>query len=419
MPPGPPADRPVPLTPLDVFHAELGRRRQADTNLHIGVFLRVGGPAVPLPRLRQLVAEGVRRAPVLAYRLSGCRRRWEPVPGFDPAPHIDERLLPRGGDPLAAAVNAVRAPLPRECPLWGLTVLRGYAEGEYTLCYRTHHMFQDGMAMNATLEALFADRRLAEPGGRPGRGRRPRPPTGTWTGGWVWPLPRTAGWAPFGRPVTGHPVLHTAVLDVAELEAVARNAGLTVYQVCLAALAGAVRAWRPQAFGASAPSRNRNGLHASFPVSLRASDDDALGNGSAAMPVILPCGEPSPAGLLRQTAAQTDPRRVERYRRVLRTVTRYFPYWLLVRTDVGLRPLVVSAMRLTGALTVLGAPVAGATAYPGHPFDVPLAIMMQRYGREITASILTDEVVTDPERLGELWQQAVTTLNHHTTGRRP
>jgi hypothetical protein len=147
-------------------------------------------------------------------------------------------------------------------------------------------------------------------------------------------------------------------------------------------------------------------------VSLRASDDDALGNRSAAMPVILPCGEPSPAGWLRQTAAQTDRRRVERYRRVLRTVMRHFPYWLLVRTNVGLRPLVVSAMRLADGLSVLGAPIVGATAYPGHPFDVPLAIMMQRYGPKITASILVDEAVTEPERLGDLWQRAVTMLNH-------
>ena len=71
-------------------------------------------------------------------------------------------------------------------------------------------------------------------------------------------------------------------------------------------------------------------------------------------------------------------------------------------------------MRLTDGLTVLGAPITGAIAYSGHPFDVHLAIMTQRYARKITASIMTDQAVTEPERLGHLWRQAIPPLNRAT-----
>jgi hypothetical protein len=255
---------------------------------------------------------------------------------------------------------------------------------------------------------------LADPAEQRARLRQTRRRAGFWPGGWVWPFPRTTNWASFPEPVTGRAVLHRVVLEVGELEAVARNAGMTVYQMCLAALAGALRAWRPLAFDQSGRSRNRNGLRAFFLVNLRLNDHDALGNGASVMPVILPCGEPSPTKWLQGIAMQTDRRRIERYRRMLASFTRVFPYWLLVRTNVGLRPLVVSTMRLSDGLTVFGAPVTEATGHPGHPFDVHLAVMMQRYTRNIVASVMIDESVAEPQRLGVVWRQAVSQLNQAT-----
>jgi hypothetical protein len=207
----------VRLSASDRIATLMARRGDDESHMHIGVLMWLESPIPALAQLRQQVSESLERAPVLGYRLNERRRRWEPVVGFDPSRHVQERVLKPGTDVLAAADAVMRRPFSRGQPLWGLTLLHGHG-GSAVLCYRVHHMFQDGVAVASVLEALFGARRLAPPSVRPARTERVRTaergrhrnPVDL-----ALPLRRRVTWSPLTRPLTGHRILYVVELDSA------------------------------------------------------------------------------------------------------------------------------------------------------------------------------------------------------------
>lgn len=101
-----------------------------------------------VPRLRQLL----QRAPF------GCGRPiWVDDAGFTIDRHVVDRPCPPPGDEaalLAVAAAAATHPLPRDRPLWSITVVHGLTGGRSALVLVVHHVLADGIGGLAALAML-------------------------------------------------------------------------------------------------------------------------------------------------------------------------------------------------------------------------------------------------------------------------
>lgn len=102
-------------------------------------------------------------------RMPGFRRRAVPVPrqvshpvwveeAFDPADHILWRRADPPGDrrSLAAVVADIAGtPLPRDRPLWEMTVVEGLADDRVAIVLKLHHAIADGVAAAGMLDNVF------------------------------------------------------------------------------------------------------------------------------------------------------------------------------------------------------------------------------------------------------------------------
>ncbi|MFB4306101.1 wax ester/triacylglycerol synthase domain-containing protein [Actinomadura sp. GTD37] len=439
MPPGT-----VPLTAVDKVLKFVDEHE--DTSLATGGILVVNGAAPDLAALRDHVGSRLDQAPVLAFGLDRATVCWKRQgPGFDVRQHVGERVLEPGDDPMAAVLDL--PDLSHGRPLWDLTVLHGYAPGEYMVCYRTHHMFQDGSSLFATLEALFGRRRLPLPsvpvprggapvprGGAPARGRARRTDareSAARTSRLVKsiltdpgiPLRRRVPWLPNQQPVSGDCVFRVVDLDIKQLQEVARAAQATVNQVCLATITGAFRMWTPREW--QEPHRRRD-LTIWVPVNLRPADRaGALSNSVGVLPVTLACGRSSPREHLRQVMEQTSEQRIRTHRdrgRLLAgtpfPVARRLIYRFL---DPGLVSACVSTLRVAPRLSVLGDPVRTVLAVPAMTPIQRLIVAIVQYETSVTVCILAEKSLTadssptTPDHLGKLCGEALAALHRAYT----
>ncbi|MGI5170094.1 wax ester/triacylglycerol synthase domain-containing protein [Spirillospora sp. CA-253888] len=437
----------IPTGAMDRIFLELSQRSPQPSYMHVGAVMLVQAAAPDLAELRRWIGERLHRAPVLGYRLSGDHQRWERDPGFAPEAHIDSRRLKPGDDVLAAALAVAEEPLPPERPLWRLVMLHGYSPApggepaprpsgagaagtsgdgeqgggeqdggaEYALCYLTHHAFQDGMAIVATLEALFGAQSLPAPTPREGRAAL-RP--------WRWPAPtdlalrwrRTAAWTPAARPLTGRRRLLSFRLDQATLQGAARSADLTRNHLCLAALTQALRQWSPQDWAEPLGRRARRGLHVAMPLDLRAPGGGALGNQIGVLGMALPCHRAAPSEQLEQVVAQTGARRLLRHRDMHRALLPRLPYRLaramyLRYADPRYVAMPVSTVRIRGTLDIAGHPVGTVLALPPLVPGQPMMIVLLVYHDQVSPSLIVDTAIPDAEVLIDLWQTALSRPN--------
>ncbi|GAA5012370.1 hypothetical protein GCM10023257_69860 [Streptomyces hyderabadensis] len=388
----------VPMSALDRGFSWAAAQTPSATDTDFGALLRVRGTAPDRDTLRRILAAGVQRAPVLAYRLQAGR--WKPSSDFDIGRHLRHHSLVPGTEPAEAVPWVKRRTLPDSAPLWDLTVLDGYRDDEYALCYRVHHAFQDGVAMAATLEALFGTRQLPPPTapastgtGRPASPRRTPRNLGV---DLAVPVRRGPVWPPGVVPPTGRRCLHVVDLDHAAVRAVAQGAGATRNQVCLAVLAGAVRDW---AYDGTFPGGRHLGPKVTLPLHLRSGDAHAaLGNTLGMLPITLPCALDRPADRLHHLMQQTSPQRLERHRARFRTVLRAAPFWLLRPLFARLAdPRYIAAMattiRLSPRLAVAGAPVRQAVFHPPLAPGHTVVFGMLQHGERVSVSALHDTAV--------------------------
>ncbi|MFC9970871.1 WS/DGAT domain-containing protein [Spirillospora sp. NPDC127200] len=426
----------VPTSVVDRVLLELSEQSAKRSHLHIGVVMLVEGAPLGLERLRALVAERVHRAPVLGYRLSSDHRRWEPDPDFRHETHIEERRLAPEADVVAEALAVVDEPLRPGRPLWRLVLLHGHhpasgdeaatrtdgpaaGEPEFALCYAAHHAFQDGMAVAATVEALFGSRTLPVPSRLETRAEiRP----------WRWPAPtdmavpvrRTTRWDPTDRPLTGQRRVLSFGLDHAALRDIAQETGATRNHACLAALTMALREWHPGPWGRSV-GRTGRGLRIAVPLDLRArGGGGALGNQVGVLSVDLPCHEPFPERQLRQIVAQTGSERLHRHREMYRVLVPRLPRSLtrtmyLRSADSRYVALVVTTVRVRD-LAVDGMPVHAVHGFPPLPPGQAMMIALLQYRRQVKASVVFDPAVGKPDLLVGRWREAVRRL-HQRAGR--
>lgn len=232
----------------------------------------------------------------LLHQLPPLQRRVLPVPfalnhplwivdqPVDPRRHLFEHRLPTdsGMAELEAEIGRIAStPLDRSVPLWEMHVCHGLADGRVAVVGKMHHALADGVAANALLgnvtdQAAAGSRSLGvatpvpTPSGvrqvrmalveaavqalslpgllmrtarsvtalvrhqRQSSVRVPRP---------VLDAPRT----PFNAALTARRSFATAVLPLAEVKAVRERYGVTVNDVVLATVSGALRQWLSEA----------------------------------------------------------------------------------------------------------------------------------------------------------------------------
>ncbi|MFF4973162.1 wax ester/triacylglycerol synthase domain-containing protein [Streptomyces sp. NPDC001083] len=404
---------------------------------YVGAILEVTGSCPGPDPVRAQIAERVARMPSLACRvgLRDGRTVWELDPGFDPRRHVHEVRVDEGPASLDRAVDALLGePIDAGAPRWGVWLLHGHSPDRYALFYRAHHAAQDGQAVLDALTALFGVGPAVPP-------RTPvaEAPGGRGTGGFN-PLARvrniparavarnaadtvrglrsTLTWTPH-RPLTGRTRLLSAAVPASWPRDVAGALGATPNDVCLAALAEAVREWVPAEWRAR-PGRGRE-LHVALPVSLRPPEERfAVGNRVSAVRVPLSYWAASPTDRVVAVARATRRVRTEGMRRVLRAQLECLPEWLVYRF-VRQSCAASSAVDTSGLLRVprrlaLGAdPVEGVVPTLFLHGDHHFAVSFLSYQGRVRVSFTVDRALDDAGDLAALWAGAVERLWREVT----
>jgi len=269
---------------------------------------------VALAAVRDAVADRVRTVPRLRQRLQtaplGCGRPvWVDDGGFAIDRHIAGRPCPAPGDEAAmleAAAAAAVHPLPRDHPLWSVTVISGLSGGRSALVLVLHHVVADGIGGLALLTRLVDGAPALPEKGFPAPSPTFRDLLGDATAMRIRALRRwRAGLRLVGRAATelrldhvAHPPrcslnqptgrnrrFAVARADLAALASTAHARGGTINDALLTAVAGAL----------AAGLRERGESADSFVISVPVSDRrDAsatqLGNRVGVMPVEVPAG---------------------------------------------------------------------------------------------------------------------------------
>ncbi|KJE21121.1 Diacylglycerol O-acyltransferase [Frankia torreyi] len=301
-------------------------RRFPGEFLDIGVLLYVGGPPLDLAGLRAHVADRLRAAPRLTERLQSVASpaqdshgrgakaeqaspRWASRGDVNVDDHVVVTAVPEGsGDEgLRRTIDRLATrPVDLGRPPWMLHLLRGHSVPGTLVLYRASHVHQDGGALYRALHLLFGEgdeTALALPPAFP------VPRTGDYlrlAGRNLRGLAPTRALAAWGGPARG-PARHTWVTtELDALRRIARRHAVTINDVYLAALAGALRQW-------SLPEwrRPHRPIHALMPISIRTSaEQELMSNFTTGVRLALPCGEPDPGRRLVRVAALT--RRLKR-----------------------------------------------------------------------------------------------------------
>ncbi|WP_020572799.1 wax ester/triacylglycerol synthase domain-containing protein [Parafrankia discariae] len=295
-----------------------------------GVVLCVDDPTLTLAELRAHVTARLPGAPALTERLfrpvtvahsPGAviwRHDDNDTPDLDYHVSVENLRAGSGNSGLRAAMDRIATqPLDLEHPLWRLWLLRGHSPTEVAIVYRFNHIHQDGSAVHQALHLLF------------GAGPEPAPRTlrtfgapqardyARMAAGVFRNLPRTRQLASWAGPPRGAARHTWAVTELERLRRIARREAVTVNDVYLAAVAGALRAWSlPEWLPATVdgsgrprralPRRRQRTIHTAMPINVRTPDEqEILSNFTLGIRVPLPCAEADPRRRLAQIAEQT------------------------------------------------------------------------------------------------------------------
>jgi WS/DGAT/MGAT family acyltransferase len=389
------------LAGTDAYHLLEERPAQ---HMHTMKIVVVGpGPTpIDLEAVRGWVAERASLVPALRWVVEPVPLRlgrpfWRDAGPVDPAAHVVGRTLePTGGDEQfdAAVSDIAGVPLPRDRPLWQLTVVSGLASGGVGLAFKMHHAIADGGASVRILEELFGV--LEPPGGNGGEARPSRRvlATAALAGqGRVWRrfptmarrqvtslrdvrARKRAGALPvtpplsgpmtrFNQPVTPNRIYVDVTVSLSTLRAVKDALGSTLNDVYLTLCGGAVRRYLHER--GELPDAS---LTATSPVSLRTDEESGTyGNRISYWYVSLGTDEADAAARLAAVGRSTQAARQwaardrslfsdwQDYYVLFRLLTRRL---LTVTERLMRRPAfnaIVSNVRGPSALTLLGAPV--------------------------------------------------------------
>ncbi|MGH2960880.1 MAG: wax ester/triacylglycerol synthase family O-acyltransferase [Solirubrobacterales bacterium] len=315
-------------------------------HMHVGWASALDPPAhgrrPSFAELRDHIGSRLRRAP--RYRqllhpvpLGLTAPVWADDPEFEISRHVGESGRERLTDVVA---DSMSEPLPRDRPLWHMSIAPRLEDGRIGLVGKAHHCMVDGIAA-VELASLLLDPEPQPPALGPDEwAPRPAPdPASLLAGGFaeaaraalgVATLPARSATSPgrlasragralralagSARPATpvrplnrpNSPGRHLALLPrpLDDLRRIKSTFGTKLNDVVLAASAGAVRRLFDRR--GEAPIA----LKTMVPVNVRGGDDAAqLGNRISFMFVDLPCDEPDPVRRLQRVHAETSRRK--------------------------------------------------------------------------------------------------------------
>ena len=258
-----------------------------------------------LTAVRAALGERIKAVPRLRQRLArtafgGGRPVWVDDPEFHIRNHVDAVAGDEAGL-LGVAAATVSRRLPRDRPLWSVTLVTGLPGGGAALITVLHHVLADGLGGLAVLGCLIDGSPAAPESGfpRPAPGRRDlvldaarrrlralrRRPTIPALGGGTAPRPPHSS---LNRPIGDHRRLAVARADLAGLRRVAHAHGATVNDALLTAVSGALCGVLRRR------GEDIDRFVLSVPVAARhAAAADQLGNQVGFMPVpVLVAGDP-------------------------------------------------------------------------------------------------------------------------------
>lgn len=293
------------LTGLDALFLYL---EAAGTPMHVASLMRLARPRGQrrfAEHLRQHLMQRLAPLPMLRWVLEEApmgldHPHWRDAGEVDWPAHLRILQLGRGQPEPALAREVARLhaePLPRERPLWQITLIEGLPNGELALYMKSHHALVDGQAGVALTRALLdlpaevgSDHGDAKPSKRAGaaaggsslraaaaqlgrilrgapegvRQIRAAVGDGEWLGRLrdsVWVAPRT----PFNRTIDAERRVGFVSLPLDDLKRCARAVGVTLNDVVMCMVADALRADL-----ARRRCLPETPLVAAMPVSLRA-----------------------------------------------------------------------------------------------------------------------------------------------------
>ncbi len=252
--------------------------------------LRAEDGTLDLARIRSAIATRLERLPQLRRRLEpgrgSSRSSWVDCPDLVVAQHVQRhRLLePSDGEAIGPAIGALLAePLPRDRPLWCMTILDdGQPGSPFLIVLRAHHALADGVAGVDLLARLLdvAPVESAVPRREPSSSRPSRVPAGeravTRSGISAFGFARGFARSILGglrgttrTPLGVEPALerrHASLcFDHDDLRLAARSLGVSTNDLLVGAASGAAREWLE---GVGVDAR-RARLRAMVPVALR------------------------------------------------------------------------------------------------------------------------------------------------------
>lgn len=389
-----------------------------------GFVLDFDGPA-PLPE--QLAARVIQRAsslPVLNLSPPAPgKHEWKPHAGtLTEAVHVRRSKWPGAEQDLDSATNAVlRQPMPSDPhPPWDLWLLPS-GRRRFRICYRVHHALQDGVGAAHTLLTLLADR--PTPGPHPHRAAAPTA-RGALREGWALTrslFPRKA-WPVLHQPPTHQ--THWVCRDLPEACArkVAEAHGVTVNDVCLAALARALQHWHTTHME-STP--RRADVHVLVPLSLRQDHErHAPGNRLSGLRLTLPSSAPDFGHAIHSVHRQTQRMRATRQRDVSRVTLRLMPSRLgemagKVFTAKAPCPLVTSTISLPAAFTCQEARLYAASMFNDLYGGRLGYISFTRAAGVIRCGMFYDNALPGAHTIPDLWSANLTSAVEELRQGRP
>ncbi|WP_280461301.1 wax ester/triacylglycerol synthase family O-acyltransferase [Nocardia carnea] len=398
----------------------------ATAEVGIGIAAVLAGRAPSQPELIERLRQRADSDPRLRQRVQRTpldlqAPRWADDPGFDPARHVRWCALPqpRGKQQLCELLAAESTEkFDRNHPLWRCLVVEEYGIDQWALLFAAHHTMVDGMAGMRLFEQLCDDTGTYPD--RPPPGPPPAIPTvkslvsaGTrvaavaarGAGSLVRnAVPLTRALLPAGNGSLGAGGLGpkrrygVAEANLPDIRALCAAFGVTVNDVAVAAVTGAVRS----ALIAQGRDPATENLRILVPVSTRPAEaEDGLGNVVAALTPQLPLD----AATVRQRLARVH-QRVARQRAtgeveaeglalgaaallptaavatVLRFAARY--------RQQAVGALVTNVIGPPDTLTFLGRTVLDAFALPPLAMRIGLAVAVTSYHGLLRFGVLSD-----------------------------
>jgi len=368
-----------------------------------GLRARIAERLGAIPRLRQRVAMPTRGNP-----------RWEEDAGFDLTDHLVEKGgTPLSDDALRRAVGELMAErLDHERPLWRLDLLP-VTDGRVAVVGRIHHCMADGVSAMKVLAGIFwdppetaaAEEKAAAPATRPPSRKPGRLRTAARVPGTLRRELRPGEDSPLDRHIGSTREVAWTGAPLAELKRIehAAGEGITVNDIVLATVAGALRSWLD---AGEAPES----LRAQIPVSLHSREEDPgkAGNRDSFLFVDLPLAEDDPAVRLRRINAETHERKLDHDAETLysffHSLSHFKPlYREVTRLASGPREFALSISNVPGPrdpVTVMGRPVERFASFAEPADRHALRVAVVSLGGELAFGLCSDpDAVSGLDRL--------------------